>query len=39
VGNAPMMPALQAASTIAGPEIKNIGAAKTGMRNCRGALL
>ena len=36
VGNAPTMPALQAAKTISGPEIKNIGAAKTGSRNASG---
>jgi hypothetical protein len=33
VGNAPTMPALQAAKTISGPEIKNIGAANMGNRN------
>jgi hypothetical protein len=30
------MPALQAAKTISDPEIKNIGAAKTGRRNASG---
>ena len=36
VGKAPMIPALQAASTSSGPEIKNIGAATTGRRRANG---
>ena len=33
VGNAPTIPALQAAITSSGPETRNIGAANTGIRN------
>src|SRR5262245_38068905 len=39
VGNAPTMPALQAAITSSGPETRNIGAAKTGIRRRKGTLM
>jgi hypothetical protein len=39
VGKAPMMPARQAASTICGPETRNIGAATTGTRSGQGKLV
>src|SRR5262245_22508812 len=35
-GNAPTIPARQAAITSSGPETRNIGAANTGIRNRRG---
>ena len=34
VGNAPMMPLRQASMTSSGPEMRNMGAATTGRRNC-----